>query len=111
MNFAKTLKSKHLFIIDSVNVARNVAVYKTKNGPIFAVFADNTTVQRYIFGSTTLLTSLECSHDLRDNSNAENETRLCELLGKCFSDKNVVELRNKIKKATRKITNAKRRKK
>ena len=80
MKLAKTLYERHLFVLVSQDVMRNMAVYRTCNGPVFVIFGKTGTIRRYLNGEGALLSKFECSHDLCNPSDDEMEERLEELI-------------------------------
>ena len=82
IDLARALLKQHLFIAIAANVHKYCTVYKTYNGPIFAVFAAGGVVKRYIEGQGKL-TDFYCSHDLR-NTTGKQKKQLRKILRICF---------------------------
>lgn len=107
MKLAKVIYDRHLFVLASQDIIKNLAVYRTCNGPIFAVFSTGGTVKRYINGEGKLLASFECSHDLRNKPTDEDYLRMMPLLKKYFKYKNPEELMNKVQKVAGRLASKK----
>jgi hypothetical protein len=105
MKFAEKLKNNYDFIVEAKDVIRNLAVYKTNNGPIFAVFSSSSRVKKYVTEPLTKikLTDFECSHDLRTSPTPYQKERVLNLLKKYFQFKNPKELFYKIQKTAKKL--------
>lgn len=96
----KTIYERHLFVLAIKDLVKNLVVYRTCNGPIFAAFSSNSKIKRYLNGEGQLFATFECSHDLRKPTE-EGERRLLELFDKFFIFKNSKELLIQVKKAAK----------
>ena len=98
MKLAEALKMNHRFVVYSYDVAKNIAVYLTDRGPIFAVYGSTGAVTKYIKSNDgSRLTKLECSPNLRSTEITDDSIEdLLASLKKKYKTRNADVLHHKI---------------
>ena len=106
MKLSKKLYNQHLFILKAYDVTKNVAIYKTAEGPIFCIFGSSKMVKKYITTpGGAFLISLDCSHDLSKGTSSDQFVRLYNILSTKFPGRDVSLIMNKLIRLTEKLMN------